>query len=140
MIYNTTHINKEATAVFNDLLGNTYSFFDAIKKGGVGSKRMMIDKVSPSFFKYMNTVSDINYGNIELREKGILIHLNRGLNTYSWAIPFYQLHLYKTNGFSVHAQGNFVRFKKNNRLRENKHLINKALDLKIKNNEQYLFY
>lgn len=140
MIYNTTHTNKEAAAIFNDLLGNAYSFFNAIKKGGVGSKRMIIDKVSPSFLKYMNAVSDINYGNIELRERGILIHINKGLSTYSWAVPFYQLHTYKTDGFSVHSQGNFVRFKKNNLLKEHKRFIDKVLDLKIKNDEQYQFY
>jgi hypothetical protein len=87
MIYNTTHNNKEAKAQFNDLLGKPYSFLKAIKMGGIGSKRMIIEQVSSSFQKYMNTVSDINYGNIEIREKGIIVHITKGLQNFSWAIP-----------------------------------------------------
>ena len=140
MIYETTHRNKEAKSTFKDLLGSPYSFFEAIKKGGVGSKRMMIDSVSPTFLKYTNSISDINYGNIEIRRKGILVHINKGLKNYSWAIPFYQLHTYKTNGFSIHAQGNFVKFKNNKLLQENKKFIDKVTDLKIENDNLYQLY
>ncbi|WP_299061980.1 hypothetical protein [uncultured Polaribacter sp.] len=140
MIYNTTNKNKEAAAIFNDLLGKPYTFFEAIKKGGVGSKRMMIQKVSPGFLKYMNTISDINYGNIEIRKKGIIIHINKGLKNFSWAIPYYQLYTYKTEGFSIHAQGNFINFKNNKLLKENKKFIAKIIDFKIENDKQYDFY
>lgn len=139
MIFNTTHNNKDATATINDLLGKPYSFIQSIKLKGTGSKRMMIDDVSIGFKSIMNTVADINYGNIELREKGLLVHINKGLKNYSWAIPFYQLHIYKTNGFSIHAQGNFVRFKSNKLLKENKKFIDKLIDLKIENDKQFDF-
>lgn len=140
MIYNTTNRNKEAEAIFNDLLGKPYSFFEAIKLGGVGSKRMIIEEVSSGFLKMMNTVSDINYANIERREKGILIHINKGLKNFSWAIPFYQLHTYKTSGFSIHAHGNFVRFKNDKLFKENKKFIEKLIDLKIEDDKKYDFY
>ena len=100
----------------------------------------MIDEVSIGFQKVLNTVSDINYGNIEIRRKGILVHLIKGHKNFSWAIPFYQLHLYKTSGFSVHAQGNFVRFKNNKLLKENKKFIDRIIDLKIENDKEYEFY
>lgn len=140
MIQNTTYFNKEVQSIFNDLLGSPYSFFKAIKIGGTGSKRMMIEEVSPNFKKYLNTVSDINYANIEIREKGILIHLNKGLKNFSWPIPFYQLHIYKTNGISFHAHGNFIRFKNNKLLKENKKFINKIMNLKIENDKTCNFY
>jgi hypothetical protein len=139
MIFNTTLKNKDATATMNDLLGKPYSFVKAIKLGGVGSKRMIIDAVSPGFLKLINAVSDINYGNIELRDKGIVIHINKGLKNFSWAIPYYQLHTYKTEGFSIHAQGNFVRFKNTKLLKENKNFIDKIINCKIENNKQYDF-
>jgi len=139
MIFNTTLKNKDATATMNDLLGKPYSFVKAIKLGGVGSKRMIIDAVSPGFLKLINAVSDINYGNIELRQKGIVIHINKGLKNFSWAIPYYQLHTYKTEGFSIHAQGNFIRFKSNKLLKENKNFIDKIINCKIENNKQYDF-
>jgi hypothetical protein len=88
MIFNTTLNNKDAAASINEMLGTSYSFIQAIKLGGVGSKRMVIDAVSPGFADLINAVSDINYGNIELREKGILVHINKGLKNFSWAIPY----------------------------------------------------
>jgi hypothetical protein len=139
MIFNTTYNNKDAAAEMNELLGKSYSFFEAIKLGGVGSKRMVIDAVSPGFLKVINSVSDINYGNIEIREKGIIVHINKGLKNFSWAIPYYQLHTYKTEGFSIHAHGNFVRFKNNKLLKENKSFIAKIINSKIENNKQYDF-
>jgi hypothetical protein len=140
VIFNTTFKNRDADSTINDLIGERYSFLKAIKLKGIGSKRMIVDDVSIGFKKILNTVSDINYGNIEIREKGILIHLNKGLKNYSWAIPFYQLHFYKTSGFSVHAQGNFVRFKNNKLLKENKKFLDRILQLKIKNDENYSLY
>lgn len=140
MLFNTTHNNKDTTALIDDLLGISYSFIKAIKLGGVGSKRMIIEAVSPDFESLINSVSDINYGNIELREKGILVHINKGLKNFSWAIPYYQLHTYKTAGFSIHAQGNFVRFKNNKLLKENKNFIQKIVNFKIENDKQYQFY
>ena len=139
MIFNTTHNNKEDTATINNLLGKSYNFVTAIKLGGVGSKRMIIDAVSPGFLKVLNAVSDVNYGNIELREKGIIVHINKGLKNFSWPIPYYQLHTYKTEGFSIHAHGNFVRFKNNKLLQENKKFLAKIINLKIENNKQYDF-
>ncbi|MEN8704057.1 MAG: hypothetical protein ABF311_08300 [Polaribacter sp.] len=139
MIFNTTHTDKEASKEIDTLLGKPFTFLQSIKLRGTGSKRMIIDEVSVGFKNIMNTVSDLNYGNIELREKGILVHINKGLKNFSWAIPFYQLHIYKTSGFSIHGQGNFVRFKSNKLLKENKKFIEKLMDCKIKNDEQYDF-
>lgn len=140
MIFNTTHADKDAKVTITDLIGDTYSFIEAIKMKGVGSKRMVVEDVSPGFKNILNSVADINYGNIEIRKKGILIHITKGLKNYSWAIPFYQLHIYKTSGYSIHAQGNFVRFKDNKLLKENKRFLNRLLDLKIESEKDYAFY
>ncbi len=140
MILDTTHTNKEKDELINDLVGKSYSFLQSIRLGGTGSKRMIVDQVSPGFFKVLNTVSDLNYGNIEIREKGIVVHLTKGLKSFSWAIPYYQLHIYSTKGYSIHAQGNFVRFKKDKLFKENKKFIDKLLDKKIENEKEYDFY
>lgn len=140
MIFNTTYKNRDAKATINDLIGKSYSLLESIKMKGVGSKRMMIDDVSIGFKKILNEVADINYGNIEIRKKGVLVHITKGHQNFSWAIPFYQMHIYKTNSFSIHAQGNFVRFKNNKLLRENKKFLDRLLDLKIENEQNYDFY
>ena len=139
MIFDTTHTNKTTETTINDLLGASYTFFEAIKMKGIGSKRMVVADVSLGFKNIMNTVSDINYGNIEIRKKGILVHINKGLKNYSWAIPFYQLYTYKTDGFSIHAQGKFVSFKEDRLFKENKKFFNKMFDEKIKYDLEYSF-
>ncbi|WP_034058673.1 hypothetical protein [Lacinutrix jangbogonensis] len=139
MILNTTHTSKENKELINDLVGKPYSFMQSIKLKGIGSKRMVIEDASPNFKQYLNTVSDINYANLELRSSGILIHITKGLQNFTWTIPFYQLVIYKTNGSSIHAQGRFIHFQNNKMLKENKLFFDKVLNEKIKFDEQYNF-
>lgn len=139
MIFETTHKNDEAKTLIDDLLGKPFSFIDAIKMKGIGSKRMIVKEVSPKFQSILNTVSDINYANIELRKKGIIVHITKGHKTFSWAVPFYQLTIYQTNGFSVYGQGNFVRFERNKLLKENKKFLDRLVDLKVEDSKKYEF-
>ena len=140
MILNTTHFNKEHKQLLIDVVGKTFTFLEALKMKGIGSERMIINDVSPNLKSYMNTVSDVNYANIELRKSGILLFINKGLQNFTWAIPYYQLVMYKTNGASIHAQGKFVQFKNSITFKENKAFFEKMLDEKIKYDEQYNFH
>ena len=97
MIFTITHTNKEAKNLTNDLLGFPFTFYQSLKMGGIGSKRMIIEETSQNLSNYLNKVSDANYANIELRPGGIIVLLNKGLNNYSWVIPYRQLVIYKTN-------------------------------------------
>ena len=139
MILNTTHYNKEHKQLLIDVVGKSFTFLESLKMKGIGSKRMIINDVSPNLKSYMNTVSDVNYANIELRKSGILLFINKGLQNFTWTIPYYQLVMYKTNGASIHAQGKFVQFKNSITFKENKPFFEKMLDEKIKYNELYNF-
>lgn len=139
MILDSTYTNKDNKSLITDLVGKPFSFLEALKMKGVGSKRMIIEHVSPNLNQYLNKVSDINYANIELRTGGILIYINKGLKNFTWGIPYYQLVIYKTNGASIHAQGRFVHFKNNKTFKENKSFFSKMLDEKIKYDLQYNF-
>jgi hypothetical protein len=132
MILNTTHYNPEHKQIINVLIGSSFSLVQKLKMKGVGSGRMIIDKVSPNMQSMINKVSDINYTNIELRSKGILVMINKGLKNYTWIIPYYQLAINKINGYSIHAQGKFVHFKNNKMLRENKKFFDKLLNEKLR--------
>ena len=90
--------------------------------------------------QYMNKVADLNYANIELRPGGILIRINKGLRNFTWAIPYYHLVIYKTNGASIHAQGKYVHFRANRTFKENKAFFSKMLDEKIEYDAQYDLY
>ncbi|GGI57711.1 hypothetical protein [Winogradskyella haliclonae] len=132
MILDTTYNSKEHKQLIADLVGPEFSLVQKLKMNGVGSKRMIIDEVSPNMKSMMNLVSDINYSNIELRPKGILLMINQGLKNFTWIIPYYQLVIYKTNGSSIHAQGRFVHYRNNKTFKENKKFFNKLLNEKVK--------
>ena len=139
MILETTYSSKESKEIINDLVGKPFSIFQAIRLRGVGSKRMIVDEVSPNMTNVINKVSDINYANIELRPNGILIMINKGLRNFTWVIPYYHLVIYKVNGSSIHAQGRFVHFKNNKTFKENKSFFDKLMNEKIKHDQQYDF-
>lgn len=139
MVFETTYSNPEITKSIDQIVGKPYSFFQALKLKGIGSKRMIIDDVSPNLSQYLNTVSDINYANIELRPLGILILINKGLQNFTWTIPYYHLVIFKTNGASIHAQGRFIHFRNNRTFKENKSFFKKLMDKKILFDEQYKF-
>jgi hypothetical protein len=139
LIINSTYKNNDDKQIIEDLVGRSFTLFESIKMKGVGSKRMIVDDVSPNLKLLMNTVSDTNYANIELRKNGILIYINKGLKNFTWAIPYYQLVIYKTNGASIHAQGKFIHFRNNKTFKENKAFFSKMLDQKIKYDMKYDF-
>lgn len=137
MILNTTHYEYKHKAIISNLVGKSFSLIEKLKLRGVGSKRMIVDKVSPNMQSMVNQVSSITYANIELRPNGILVMLNKGLKNFTWIIPYYQLVIYKTNWCSVHAQGRFVHFANSKTFRENKKFFYKLLNEKVKYDLQY---
>jgi hypothetical protein len=137
MLFNTTHNNSEAKELINDFLGHPFSFLQSIKMGGIGSKRMIIDEVSNNFNNLLNRVSDLNYGNIELRPNGILVMINKGLENFTWVIPYRKLVIYKTYGLSIHADGKFIRFRDSKTYKENKNFFKKMIRLKAESHEKY---
>ncbi|MDG4716501.1 hypothetical protein [Winogradskyella marincola] len=137
MLIDTTHYNSEHKQIIADLVGSPFCLVQKLKLRGVGSKRMIVDEVSPNLQQVLNIVSDINYGNIELRPKGILIHITKGLKNFTWIIPYYHLVIYKINGSSIHAQGKFVHFRANKTFKENKKFFDKLIDQKTKHDMLY---
>jgi len=139
MILDSTHPNKKHKQIIEDLIGKPFSFFEAFKRKGIGSKRMIVTEVSPNMQQYINQIHDITYANIEMRTSGIVLYINKGLKNFTWIIPYYQLVLYRTNGASIHAQGKYVQFKESKTFRENKAFFTKLLEEKVKFDEQYNF-
>ncbi|CAM1368144.1 Arginyl-tRNA synthetase [Tenacibaculum litopenaei] len=142
MVFNTTYTEREDIRAMNALVGEPFSLMKRIKMGGVGSSRLMILQVSEHFKSLLNQVSDINYINIELRPKGVIVHLTQRLKRFAWAIPYYKLVVFNTSHFSIHADGNFIRVAKNKQHAINKKFLRKMMNLKINAHEDYefLFY
>ncbi|MGZ0016963.1 hypothetical protein [Yeosuana sp. AK3] len=139
MILETTYADKKNDQLIHDLVGKPYSLLEVFKMRGIGSKRMIIEDASPNFKPYLNTVSDTNYANLELRPNGILVRINKGLRNFTWVVPYYHLVIYKTNGSSIHAQGKFIHFRNDVTFKENKNFFDKLLDKKVAFDKQYDF-
>ncbi len=130
MLFNTSYTNKEYTKESIHTLGKSFSFFKKIKMGGIGSSRLVIKEISSNLKpKNLQTIA-INYANIELRPKGIIIHFTNRLDRYSWIIPYYRLVTYSTQTLSIHSSGSFIKFEKNKNYIDNKKFIGKMIDLK----------
>ena len=66
MVLDTTHANKDNEKIVDDIVGRPFSLVQKLKMNGIGSKRMIIDEVSPNMNFMLNAVADLNYGSIEL--------------------------------------------------------------------------
>lgn len=130
MFLDTTHDSRDNDFLIDNLVGKAFSFFKALKLGGIGSKRMVVDLVSADLQHYMNTVSDVNYSSIELRPKGILVFFNRGLKNYTWVIPYPDLILHVENTMVIEAQSKKMRYRDDHFLKENAGFFNKLVEAK----------
>ena len=119
MIFNSTYTDKDKELEVEKLIGKKYSFFSSIRLDGVGSKRLIIEETSPKFKKIIIQKNDLIYSNIELRRRGVIVYIAEGLNRFSWAIPYYKLVIYKTPNYSIHSDGNFIRFSNHLNFKEN---------------------
>jgi hypothetical protein len=131
MIFNTTYKNEDYDQATISLVGRPFNLIQRLKKGGIGSGRLMIHKMSPKLNLGKLKFSEIDYGNIELRPAGIIVHYTNKLERFSWIIPYYRLMVYNAQSFSIHANGSFIQFLKNRDYRENKKFIDKMIQLKI---------
>lgn len=130
MLYKTTYKNDKIKEEINQVVGAPFSLMQKIRMGRIGSGRMILAQVSPKYYKNINTLNDLKYVNIELRPKGILVHLYQSLERYSWPIPFYQLSFFDSNLFSIHANGNFIKVKKDSRYESNLAFIQQILKIR----------
>jgi len=137
VLLNTTYKNEENEVIIDDLVGKPFSLRKKLLMGGVGSGRMIIDEASPKLEMTLINGPDLNYANIELRPKGILIRITRRLDNFTWVIPYYHLHIYKTTGLSVHGQGQFLHFRSNQLLYKNKPFFKKLSALKLEFMQDY---
>jgi len=131
MIINTTHIDKEKKKIINDLSGEALSLWESLFLKHKGSHRMIIDLMSDEFKIHIKTTNNLLYANIEIRKKGIIIRVPFNNETISWIIPYHKLNIYNSKRFSIHADGNFLKFRKDKYYEINKEFIRSIINEKI---------
>ncbi|MFK7785545.1 MAG: hypothetical protein AB8B56_10535 [Crocinitomicaceae bacterium] len=137
MIFDGTYIDKETEEELVAQLGKPFGLIERFKLGGIDSHRMIIDKSSIGFQEIMDHATGAVYGSIERRPKGILVHFNVKNTRYSWSIPFFKLVFYRTDYFSIHADGEFLSFRKNSMLDRNKSFLSELMIERNEHMEQF---
>ncbi|MEJ6736573.1 MAG: hypothetical protein QNK84_06015 [Flavobacteriales bacterium] len=130
MILNTTYLEKDVVKKINTLVGEPFSLIKRFKMKGVGSHRMIIDDFSAGFNDFFTQNMSLHYCNFELRPNGIMVHFSYQHGRYSWVIPYYRLSMFRSNSFSIHSEGEFLRIRNDNNLKINSKIIKRILSLK----------
>ena len=136
MIYNSTYNDIEKEIETNNLVGKKYNLIKSIRLGGIGSKRLIVEDLGVNFKKLIQQKTDLIYSNVELRDKGIIVYVVDGQKRFTWVIPFYKLVIYKSPTFSIHSDGNFIRYSNKLNHKQNLLFFKKILDHKYIFNKQ----
>ena len=99
------------------------------------NQRLIVDEFSLNFKKLIQQKNDIIYSNIELRKNGIIVYVVDSQRRFTWVIPFYKLVVYKTPSFSIHSDGNFIRYSNKLNHKQNLVFFKKVLDHKFNFNK-----
>ena len=143
MIYNSTYNEIEKEIETNNLVGKKFNLIKSIRLGGIGSKRLIVEDLSVNFKKMIQQKNDLIYSNIELRNKGVIVYVVEGQKRFTWVVPFYKLVVYKSPSFSIHSDGNFIRYSNQLNHKQNLNFFKKVLDHKYnfnKHNNYCLLY
>jgi hypothetical protein len=118
MIRNVSYNNKEIKKEIDDLVGKPYGMMERFRMGGIGSPKFTIREASEEIRKLLSLDSSINYCNIEIRPKGVIVGFRSILESYAWVIPFDQLSVfYQHKELSLFTIDNFIEIDDRNRSR-----------------------
>ncbi len=127
MIVEVTHQDKQTIKQIDAFIGKPFGFLTALKMGGIGSKRMTIQSVSSQLEHTQNSTPEIKYCNIELRPKGIIVRINKGLKDFAWVILYPHLSIFKSKTYNIHAQGVHMHLNLDRYYQENISFLKKLL-------------
>ncbi|MGA0075120.1 MAG: hypothetical protein ACO3G5_07880 [Flavobacteriaceae bacterium] len=119
MIALTSYSDKKTKKAFDQLVGPAFSIWDILKKGRVGSAYFKVAALRlGEYFPELQQAPDVR-AVLELRPNGILVHLKHRNDTYAWALPFYQMHLYHTDHLGIYGQGLGIQLYKDKQYEKN---------------------
>lgn len=130
MILDTTYMPEDKIAMIDEQLGKGFSFMQRIKMGGTGSHRMVIDEYSPGFRSILTRNNSTDFCSIELRPRGIMVHIHKRLNCYSWLVPYHTMSIFKSRTYGIHAGGEFLKLRLDKNYEMNRKLLGRMMELK----------
>lgn len=131
MIKNISYNSRELREEINETVGKSFSLIKRLKLKGIGSQRYVMFDASRALHKLINKDNKTNFCNIELRQKGIILHFRSRLETYGWLVPYRLLSLFKSdNSITIYCGVEFAQLKAAHTSPLNNKFIHKMLRLK----------
>ena len=133
MLKNISYNNPKIIDEVNNYVGKSYTILQRLKIGGIGSSKLIINSADSIIENLLNLDNNLNYCNIEIRPKGIIIHFKSLLETYGLIVPFYKLKIFKgkANEYSIYIDNFFIKV---NASEKNEHdFLKKILRLRASN-------
>jgi len=119
------------------LVGKAFGLRKRLSGEPIGSHKMLVDSSSQGFDKIMKKATGLVYSNIELRPLGVILHLNIKNTRYSWVVPYRKMTVYNTEIFSIHADGQFLKFHKGEMWQLNKKFLTNMMDRRVEYTERF---
>ena len=133
MLKNISYNNPKIIDEINNYVGKPYTILKRLKIGGIGSSKLIINSADSIIENLLNLDNNLNYCNVEIRPKGIIIHFKSLLETYGLIVPFYKLKIFKwrANEYSIYIDNFFIKV---NASEKNEHyFLKKILRLRASN-------
>ena len=136
MILDSTVLSKKQKQEMDQLVGSSFSIWDSLRLKGIGSSKLNIESYSEKFKPFLEQNNSLNYCNIELRPKGIIVHINKRASRLSWVIPYYCLSLFSSEHLGIHSTGHFLKIKHDDLYNKSVSFIQKVMTCKAHYSEQ----
>ncbi|PWL24447.1 MAG: hypothetical protein DCO96_13270 [Fluviicola sp. XM-24bin1] len=137
MIIDSTYMDGDTKRQVDKLVGKAFGLRKRLSGEPIGSHRMLVDSYSEGFEKIMKKATGLVYCNVELRPIGAILHLNVKHTRYSWVIPFRKMTIYDSKIFSFHADGQYLKFHKDEMWQLNKKFMKKLMDRRVEYHERF---
>lgn len=130
VIYNISYKNKRVEREIKEEVGEAFSFFKKLKLKGVGSQRFEIKEASFEIGNFL-TENILNFCNIELLKKGIILRFRYRNETYALPVAYRKLIIYQTGSqITLYKNSAFVRLIPAHNQKLNQKFMQKMQDFK----------
>ena len=137
MIYDTSYFDRNIKEEINDLVGSPFGLLERLKMKGIGGARMKISQVSPDIYKLLPTGQADVFTSVELRPKGVIFHLKKYTEHFSWVIPYHRLTIYQSKRLSIYEGNTFMKFNLSDLNSTHESFIRKLMNSRLAYLERY---
>ena len=133
MLLNISYNSDKNEEMILSLVGKPYNIWSLFQIGKIGSPRLQIISASKEISDLLSYDNNINWCNIELRPKGIILRFRSLLETYGLIVPYYKLTLFKSDSNEYSFYCDVIKIKVVAKTKNSIDFIKKILIQKNKN-------